>query len=87
MKKLTISSNLEEKIFDIKRDENGEPSKITTFFPLNSTEKQEILGVIKISKDLFDFSSIFSDEISEEEWQKSKVQIRKKFHHELIDIE
>ena len=72
MKKSPISSDLEEKIYDLKIDGNGILSKITSYFPLNATEKQEILKAIdKPKKASVDFKSIFSDKISEQEWSTS----------------
>jgi hypothetical protein len=87
MKKLSISSDLEEKIYDLKITENGFLSKITTYFPLNPAEKKEILNNMDSQNQPFDFKSIFSDDISEEEWRKTKEQIKKKFQDELLDIE
>jgi hypothetical protein len=43
MKKLSISPELEEKIHDLKIECDDGLSQITTYFPLNSEEKQEIL--------------------------------------------
>lgn len=88
MKKLSISSNLEEKIYDIKWEADRIPSKITTYFPLNHKEKQEILKTTKMFlENSVVFKSIFSDEISNEDWKKSKEQIKKRFRDELIDIQ
>jgi hypothetical protein len=88
MKKLSISANLEEKIFDLKIDGNGISSKIITYFPLNRKEKKEILKAIDQTKKLpIDFKSIFSNEISQQEWSNSKEQIKKKFQDELLDID
>ena len=87
MKKLSISPDLEEKIYDLKFDENG-ISKITSYFPLNNVERQEILKTIeKNNESSVDFKSIFSDQISNEEWNKSKEQIKKKFQDELVEID
>jgi hypothetical protein len=78
MKKLSISVILEEKIYDLKINDNG-ISKITTYFPLNAKEKQEILGIMnKTKKSSIDFKSIFSNEISAQEWNNTKEQIKKK---------
>ena len=63
--KLSISPELEEKIYDLKVDGNDRLSKITTYFPLNSEEKQEILNAMnQTKKSPVNFKSIFSDEIS-----------------------
>ena len=88
MKKLLLSSELEEKIYDLKVDDCGVLSKIITYFPLNHLEKKEILGVAGKTAEIFiEFKSIFSDEISDKEWINSKKQIRKKFQDELVDID
>ena len=87
MKKLSISPDLEEKIYDLKFDENG-ISKITSYFPLNDVDRQEILkNIEKNNESSVNFKSIFSDEISNEEWNKSKEQIKKKFQDELVEID
>jgi hypothetical protein len=87
MKKLSISPDLEEKIHDLKIDDSEGFSKIITYFPLNPNEKQEILKALeKPTIASIDFKSIFSDEISQLEWSKSKEQIKKKFQDELIGI-
>ena len=88
MNKLSISSDLEEKIYDLKMDDYQIPSKITTYFPLNPKEKQEILNAIdQTKKSPVYFKSIFSDKISEQEWRNSKEQIKKKFKDELMEID
>ena len=88
MKKLSISEDLEEKIYDLQVMETNIVSKITTYFPLNQKEKQEILNAIDpTKKSSVDFKSIFSDEISTQEWFNSKEQIKKKFQDELMEID
>jgi len=87
MKKLDISSDLEEKIYDFKINGIGDFPKITSYFPLTSEEKQELLRSMGKSKESkVGFESIFSDEISERDWNNSKEQIKKKFRDDLIDI-
>ena len=86
--KLDISKSLEEKIFEIRTDfgTDNSISKITSYFPLNDMERKKIAAVIK--DESFDkFYSIFSDLISEEEWNKNKDQIKTKFQDELFDID
>jgi hypothetical protein len=85
--KLFISPELEEKIYDLKIDGDNGLSQITTYFPLNSEEKQEILNAMDHTKSQIDFKSIFSDEISQQEWLDSKEQIKKKFQDELMKID
>ena len=87
MKKLSISADLEEKINDLKLDDD-ECAKITTYFPLNPKEKQEILKAIYLTKKFpVYFKSIFSDDISKQEWTNSKEQIKKRFHDELMELD
>ena len=83
MKKLHFPPNLEEKIYDAKFHDDS--ITITSYFPLSQDEKQTIMNDLK--SNFINFKSIFSDNISESEWQKSKEQIKKKFKDELIDIE
>jgi len=83
---LNLPSHLEDKIFELGFDSENALSRIVSYFPLSESEKQEIISIL--SKDLFDgFHSIFTDIISEEEWNKTKEQIKKKFRGELFDID
>jgi len=88
MKKLSITAELEEKIYDLKIDGDDGLSQITTYFPLNSEEKQEILKEMdQTKKSPLEFKSIFTDEISQQEWLNSKEQIKKRFRDELMKID
>jgi hypothetical protein len=88
MKKLSISPELEEKIYDLKIEGDVGLSQITTYFSLNSEEKQEILKEMdQTKKSPVEFKSIFSDEISQQEWLNSKEQIKKRFRDELMKID
>ena len=87
MKKLEVSSKLEEKIYDTKFTTDGKKGKIVSYFPLTSIEKQEICGALRESNTDVEFKSIFSDIISNTDWNSTKEQIKKKFHDELIDID
>ena len=81
-----LSSDLKDKIFEIKFDSNNVSSKIISYFVLSEQEKQTISSLLK--NEFFDeFYSIFSDTITNEEWNKTKDQIRKKFDDELLDID
>ena len=82
MNHLNLSVNLREKIYDIKESQNNF-LKIVSYFPLSNDEKQTILNNSKF----VEFRSIFSDNISEEEWSKTKHQIIKRFQNELFDID
>ena len=81
-----LSSDLKDKIFEIKFNSNNVPSKIISYFVLSEQEKQTISSLLK--NEFFDeFYSIFSDIVTNEEWNNTKDQIRKKFNDELLDIE
>ena len=78
--------HLQDKIFEIRYRSDDSVSKIISYFPFSSSEKQEILSIL--NDDGFDrFHSIFTDSISDEEWDKTKDQIKKKFQDELFDID
>ncbi|MCV0412313.1 MAG: hypothetical protein K5782_04835 [Nitrosarchaeum sp.] len=79
---MDLSENLREKIYDIKESQNNF-LKIVSYFPLSEDEKQSILKKTRH----VDFRSIFSDHVSEEEWNKTKHQIIKRFQNELFDID
>ena len=87
MEKSLISPHIKDKIFQIEYETNTDiVSKITSYFPLTQSEKQEILKII--NNDSFDeFHSIFSDPISDEEWRRTRQQIKTKFQNELFDID
>jgi hypothetical protein len=78
--------HLKDKIFEIKYDSDQTISKIISYFPFNELEKQEIVSIL--DDDVFDgFHSIFSNTVSDEKWNKTKDQIKKKFNDELFDID
>ena len=88
MKKLKLSDHLQEKIYDLKIDSTGDILTITTYFPLKSMEKQKILkSYKKIENTRIEFKSIFSDDISDQDWMNTKEQIKKKFQDDLVDID
>ena len=80
-----LPPNLEDKIFEIKSD-SGSVMKIKSYFPLRENEKQEIIKILEL-KNFDGFTSIFTDTVSDEEWEKTKHQIKKKFRDELFDID
>ena len=84
MSKLTLPPHLEDKIFEIKHDDEN-VLKITSYFPLTESEKQEINSILNI--DFSDYHSIFSDSVSDEEWNRTKEQIKKRFNDELFEID
>jgi len=81
-----LPNHLKDKIFELRFNPENMLSWIISYFPLSESEKQEIISIS--GKDLSDgFHSIFTDNISEEEWDKNKEQIKKKFKDELFDID
>jgi len=83
---LNLPSHLEDKIFEIRFESDDAISKIVSYFPFSESEKQDILSVL--NKESFTgFHSIFTDSITEEEWNRTKEQIKKKFSDELFDID
>ena len=83
---LNLPSRLEDKIFEIRSETGDDISKIVSYFPLDDSEKQEILSII--NKKQFDrFQSIFTDNVTEEEWNRTKERIKKKFRAELFDVD
>ncbi len=81
-----IPLELTDKIFQIKFNSDQSVEKITSYFPLS---EQERLMINSISgQDIFsNFNSIFSDTVTDEEWNKTKEQIKKRFQNELFDID
>ncbi|MDC0217443.1 hypothetical protein OAJ86_00280 [Nitrosopumilus sp.] len=81
-----IPLELTDKIFQIKFNPEKSIEKITSYFPLS---EQERLMINSISgQDTFsNFNSIFSDTVTDEEWNKTKEQIKKRFQNELFDID
>ncbi len=81
-----LPSHLKDKLYEIKFDSNNVVSKIVSYFVLSEQEKQTISSFIK-NEFFIEFYSIFSDNVTDEEWNKTKDQIRKKFNDELLDID
>lgn len=84
MAKLALPPLLQDKIFEIKYS-GDDVSEITSYFPLSASEKQEIVSIMNV--DFSAFHSIFADTVSEEEWRRTKEQIKKRFNDELFDID
>ena len=81
-----IPLELTDKIFQIKFNPDQTIEKITSYFPLS---EQECLLINSISDEntFSNFNSIFSDTVTDEEWNKTKEQIKKRFQNELFDID
>ena len=84
MPKRILPPHLEDKIFEIKYSDD-EVLKITSYFPLTLSEKQEINSLLNL--DFSGYHSIFSDSVSDEEWNRTKEQIKKRFNDELFGID
>ena len=83
---LDLPLHLKDKIFEIKYTSDETISKIVSYFPFNELEKQEIVSIL--DDEAFDgFHSIFSNTVSDDKWNKTKDQIKKKFNDELFDID
>ena len=82
MNSLNLPVNLKEKIYQIKSNSQNN-LKIISYFPLSEKEIEMIIG----DSAAVEFHSIFSDHISESEWNKSKSQIIKRFQDELFQID
>ncbi len=86
MVKLNLSFYLEDKIFEIRFESDDTVSRIVSYFPFSTLEKQEILSILNLDS-FNEFHSIFTDTVTEEEWNKTKEQIKKKFKDELFDVD
>ena len=86
MKTLDIPSEIEDKIFEIKFNSDKSISKIISYFPLSELERKTIVSLLNRAN-FSDFFSIFSDTVTDNEWNKTKNQIKKRFQNELFDID
>ena len=86
MKISDIPLELTDKIFQIKFNSAQSIEKITSYFPLSEQERF-VINSISGQDSFSNFNSIFSDTVSNEEWNKTKEQIKKRFQNELFDID
>ena len=86
MKTLDIPPKIEDKIFEIKFNPDNSLFKIISYFPLSESERASLTSLLN-NPAFSDFYSIFSDIISDDEWNKTKNQIKKRFQNELFDID
>ncbi len=78
--------HLQDKIFEIRYESDDSISKIISYFAFSESEKQEITSAL--NDEYFDrFYSIFTDSVTQDEWNRTKDQIKKKFKDELFDID
>ena len=81
-----IPLELTDKIFQIKFNPDQTIEKITSYFPLSEQERL-MINSISGQNTFSNFNSIFSDTVTDEEWNKTKEQIKKRFQSELFDID
>jgi len=86
MKISDISLEVSDKIFQIKFNPDQTIEKITSYFPLSEQERL-LINSISDQNTFSNFNSIFSDTVTDEEWNKTKEQIKKRFQSELFDID
>ena len=82
MEKPRLRPYMEDRIFEISYS-RGMVSRVTSYFPLSKSELQEILVVTGSKPEM---RSIFTDSISDEEWERGRTRIKKRFSDELIGI-
>ena len=56
---------------------------VTSYFPISKSELQEILVATGSKPEM---RSIFTDSISDEEWEGNRTRIKKRFSDEMIGI-
>jgi hypothetical protein len=81
-----IPFEIKNKIFEIKFNSDKSISKIISYFPLSSSDRQTLTLLID-NPDFSEFHSIFTDSVTDDEWNKTKNQIKKRFQNELFDID
>ena len=86
MKTIDIPSKIEDKIFEIKYNSDESISKIISYFPLSELERQTMTSLLN-KPNFSEFHSIFTDSITNDQWNKTKNQIKKQFQNELFDID
>ena len=80
-----IPFELKEKIFEIKSIDNC-ILKIISYFPLTDLEQNNLISILK-QPDFVNFNSIFSDSVNDDEWNRTKSQIKKRFQDEIFHID
>ena len=86
MKVFNIPSEIEDKIFEIKYHSDESILKIISYFPLSKLERKTIVSLSN-QVNFSEFYSIFTDTITDNEWDKTKNQIKNRFQNELFDID
>jgi hypothetical protein len=85
LKPFNIPDDIEDKIFEIKFHSDKSIFKIISYFPLSEIERQIIISVSD-QPDFSAFHSIFTDAVTDDDWNKTKNQIKQRFQNELFDI-
>ena len=86
MKVFNIPSEIEDKIFEIKYHSDKSILKIISYFPLSELERKTMVSLLNLGT-FSEFHSIFADTVTDDEWNKTKNQIKKRFQNELFDID
>ena len=86
MKTLEIPYDIKDKIFEIKLNSDKSIFKIISYFPLSEFERQSFSSLLPFTN-FSEFHSIFTDTVTDDEWNKTKNQIKKRFQNELFDID
>lgn len=85
LKSFDIPDDIQDKLFELKLHSDKSVFKIISYFPLSETERQIIISVLN-KPDFSAFHSIFTDTVTDDEWNKTKSQIKQRFQNELFDI-
>ena len=86
MKTLDIPYKIKDKIFEIQYPSDESIFKIISYFPLSKLECHTLTS--QLNQSVFpEFHSIFTDSITDDEWHKTKDQIKTRFQNELFDID
>ena len=86
LKSFNIPDDILDKFFEIKLHSDKSIFKIISYFPLSKTERQIIISVLD-KPDFSAFHSIFTDTVTDDDWNKTKNQIKQRFQNELFDID
>ena len=85
LKSFDIPDDIQDKLFELKLHSDKSVFIIIYYFPLSETERQIIISVLN-KPDFSAFHSIFTDTVTDDEWNKTKNQIKQRFQNELFDI-
>ena len=86
MKTLDIPYKIKDKIFEIKYTSKESVFKIISYFPLSELECRILTSQLN-QPNFPEFHSIFTDNVTDDQWDKTKDQIKKRFQNELFDID